>query len=152
MKGAVYVISKCMDNTFVQHLGMMSEVELLFGNQRLHQWREAMREYMEQLIEELLKVIMTIVTMDTDANKEKEEALGMLEWCVVKVKVLNYMFNLTDPEKAISIMPFVSKSVYSHMVRHLDVIKASLKEVHSLTHCQTYITRGPTLSHIPDTC
>lgn len=34
VKGVMYVIRKCMDNVLVQHLRMMLEVEVLFGNQR----------------------------------------------------------------------------------------------------------------------
>ena len=67
-----------------------------------------MREYMEQVIKELLKVITPITTMDMDMDEEWE-VLEMLEW-------LNCMFNLMDLEKAVGVMLFDLRSVYSHIM------------------------------------
>ena len=122
VKGVVYVICECMDNAFLQHLGAMSEVEMLFGNQRSHWWREVMREYMEQVIKELLKVITTITTMDMDMDEEEWEVLEMLKWLIC-------MFNLMDLEKAVGVMLFDLRSVYSHMVHCLDMIDVSLNSL-----------------------
>lgn len=102
---------------------------------------------MEQVIKELPKVIMMIITIDMDVDVEEWEVLETLEWCVAKAKVLNCMSNLMDLEKAIGIMPSILRSVYSHMVHHLDVIDVSLKEVRSLSHYRMHSARDPMLGN-----
>ena len=130
-KGAVYAVRECMDSAFVQHLGAHSEVKLLFANQLSNRWRAAMKEYMRDVIENLPKVVATITAgSDDDAGDGKErEMLRTLRWCVAKVKVLNFMFGWRKPEKSYGMLPFMSRSVYSHAVVQLEVIDGSLKEV-----------------------
>ena len=128
-RGAVYTIRECMDVAFVQHLGPNTDVDVVFGNQRSHRWKEAMEDYLEEVIDQLPNVIMAIDTTDAPEEGEERDALDSLQWSVAKVKVLLEMLRMSTPEKSLGLMPFVSRSVYSHMVRHLDVIPDALTEV-----------------------
>ena len=134
-KGAVYAIRECMDGAFVQHLGPQSNVGVLFANQASNRWKAAMKEYLKDLIDELPKVVSTITTsMDEPADKEERASLRTLRWCVAKVKVLSAIFSMRKREHSYPILPFMSRSVYTHIVTHLEVIDASLKEVSSRSY------------------
>lgn len=132
---AVYAIRECMDQVFVQHLGPQSDVNVLFANQMSTRWRAAMKLYMEDVIERLPKVVATITSgMDDAAEGEEQEMVRTLRWCVAKVKVLNFMFGERTPGLSYGMLPFMSRSVYSHVVARLEVIDASLKEVCLFSH------------------
>lgn len=155
-KGAVYAIRECMDNAFLQHLGPQSDVAVLFANQSSNRWKEAVKDYLNDLIGGLPKVISTITTsMDEAADDDERASLRTLRWCVAKVKVLNAMFLMRKREASYGILPFMSRSVYSHIVAHLEVIDGSLKEVSSFHFSPSlpWVERGlrPPVSRISGT-
>ncbi|KAF8431107.1 hypothetical protein L210DRAFT_3508067 [Boletus edulis BED1] len=127
-RGAGYAIRECMDCAFVQHLGAQSPVENLFANQRSHRWQRAVLDYYDQLIQDLPKVIESILQMDAPIDAVEREALESLKWCVAKIKILRCVIENSDVEKSKIALPFMTRSVYSHMVKKLEVIDNALKE------------------------
>ncbi|KAF8122099.1 hypothetical protein EV363DRAFT_1301405 [Boletus edulis] len=127
-RGAGYAIRECMDCAFIQHLGPQSPVENLFANQRSHRWQRAVLDYYDQLIQDLPKVIESILQMDAPIDAVEREALESLKWCVAKIKILRCVIENSDVEKSKIALPFMMRSVYSHMVKKLEVIDNALKE------------------------
>ena len=130
-RGAGYAIRECMDAAFVQHLGLTTPVENLFGNQTSHRWQRALLDYYQQLIEDLPKVIESIPQTEEPFDDEERESLASLKWCVAKIKVLRCVIEISDVEKSKAAVPFLSRSVYSHMAKKLELIEDALKEVRS---------------------
>lgn len=138
-KGVRCGIRKYMDDAFVQHLGSRSKVDDLFADQRSQGWKVAMDAYWKNLIEGLPKVIGIIATMDKSINEDEKDAFNPLTWCVAKMKVLRFLAMNEKAEKSsLLLVPFMSRSVYTHMVRKLELIDEALKEVslyHHVVHC-----------------
>ena len=88
-----------------------------------------MEDYLEEVINQLPNVIMAIDMTDAPEEGKERDALDSLQWSIAKVKVLLEMLQMSTPEKSLGLMLFVSHSVYSHMVRHLNVILDALTEV-----------------------
>ena len=84
---------------------------------------------MEEVIKQVLNMIMAINMTDAPEEGEERDALDSLQWSVVKVKVLLKMLRMLTLEKSLGLMPFMSHSVYSHMVHHLNMILDVLTEV-----------------------
>ncbi|KAF8432328.1 hypothetical protein L210DRAFT_3763940 [Boletus edulis BED1] len=127
-RGAGYAVRECMDNAFVQHLGASSPVGNLFGNQKSHRWKRAVQDYYDQVIADLPNVIESIPQTDAPIDEDEREALASLKWCVAKMKILKCVIENSNLEKSMSAVPFMTRSVYSHMEKMLDVIDHSLKE------------------------
>lgn len=127
--GASYAIRQCMDAAFIHHMGPDTEVEDIFANQRQHRWKDAVCSYFQQIIDDLPKVVTTMRTTDSPRNDEEQGALDTLQWCIAKVKVLRYLLSRTSAEKSLGLIPFMSRSVYVHMARKLDMIEEAVIEV-----------------------
>ncbi|KAF8124615.1 hypothetical protein EV363DRAFT_1132290, partial [Boletus edulis] len=127
-RGAVYAIRQCMDEAFVQHLGPLSEVGMLFGNQRSERWKDAVEDYYAELIEELPNVISSITRTNNAVDEEDQAGLRSLEWCVAKIKVLRQMLSWTKADESFGVVPFMSREVFGHMAKRLEVIDAPLLE------------------------
>lgn len=129
--GASYAIRECMDAAFIQHLGPGTEVEDIFSNQRQNRWKDAVCTYMQQIIDDLPGVVTTMKTTGASMarNEEEQGALDCLQWCVAKVKVLRFLLSRTVAEKTLGVLPFMSRSVYVHMARRLDLIEEAVMEV-----------------------
>ena len=140
-KGAVYAIRESMDNAFVQHLGASSKAGAVFANQTSFRWTHAMSDYFKDLIKELPNVVATIGTIDVSTSAEQQVALESLKWCIAKIKVLLWVSGNPKKGGTASTLPFMSRSVYTHMVNRLKVIDGSLKEVSHADsdHCMTRI-------------
>lgn len=128
-RGAGYAVRQCMDAAFAQHLGAQSRVEYMFANQRSNRWKHELVAYFDQVIAELPTVIASIPRTNEPVDKDEREELESLQWCVAKVKVLKYIIAVSKTEKTLCAVPFMTRSVYSHMVKLLDMIEESLKEV-----------------------
>ena len=128
-RGGMYAIRECMDDAFMQHLGPSSKVGALFANQRSFRWTHAMTEYLQDVIEELPKVVATIESADVSPGVEDQEAIASLKWCVAKIKVLGSVSGMSVDGVHMAMVPFMSRSVYTHMANRLEVIGGSLKEV-----------------------
>ncbi|KAG6371987.1 hypothetical protein JVT61DRAFT_9005 [Boletus reticuloceps] len=124
-RGARYEIRQCMDDAFEQHLGSLTEVSVLFANQRSHRWQDALQNYLTEVIEELPKVIKTT---ELPVHEDDRAAIESLRWCVAKVKILRHMLARPASQIANGLVPFMSRSVYTHMVTHLERIDQPLKE------------------------
>lgn len=147
-RAAGFAIRECMDNAFVLNLGSLSRVENLFANQGSHRWRAAMDSYFKQIVKDLPKVLATIVSatamtdMDEPMGAEEKGVGEALRLCMGKIKVLHAV--VTHPSlqsSTFGMVPFMSQSVYSHMVKNLDAIDGALKEVS--TFCDTRPCRFP---------
>lgn len=128
-KEAGYAVRACMDAAFMHHLGSGTNVEYLFANQQSNRWKLELESYFDQVIAELPTVIETILETDEPVDDEERESLESLQWCVAKVKVLKCIIGMSDTKNTLCAIPFMTRSVYSHMARLLDMIDDSLKEV-----------------------
>ncbi|KAG6369867.1 hypothetical protein JVT61DRAFT_13428 [Boletus reticuloceps] len=126
--GAMFSIRECMDDAFLRHMGPTSEAYLLFGDHRSHRWRKAVSNYMDEVIEKLPNVIAVIGSMDAPIDEEERQAFASMQWCVAKVKVVHWFQSRCEPEVALCMMPFMSRSVYDHMVSRLEAISKGIQE------------------------
>ncbi|KAG6370179.1 hypothetical protein JVT61DRAFT_12326 [Boletus reticuloceps] len=137
--GAMYVIRECMDEAFLRHMGPASPAHLLFGDHRSHRWRKAVLNYMDEVIAKLPSVIVVIGSMDAPIDEQERQAFASMEWCVAKVKILRWFQGRSDPEASLCMMPFMSRSVYNHMVGRLEVVSKAIAEVRLV--CSCYLSR-----------
>ncbi|KAF8123156.1 hypothetical protein EV363DRAFT_1102171, partial [Boletus edulis] len=128
-KGAVYAIRECMDAAFEEHLGPRSDAELVFANHNSHRWKNGMMDYLNELITQIPKLIETITSgiMESD-NDEDLHVAQCLRFCVAKIKILLWLVDTDMGERALLINPFMSRTVYDHMVKRMEVITEALLE------------------------
>lgn len=132
--GAGVTIRECFDNAFYEHLGPMSEVRDMFADRSSHRWLAALDDYYDAIIDELPKVVETITEMngtsaeDEDEDEEAKRTAIALRTCVSKVKVIRALLVVITPG-IVPFVPFMSRSVYSHLVVKTELIKGALQEV-----------------------
>lgn len=127
--GAGFAVRQCFDRAFNPNLGSISEADIVFANHTSPRWKDGIRTYWEDVIADLPGVIdiMKENTTVLDANDQAD--LDTLKYSVAKVKILcSYLFQ-DDPMVSMDLLPFMSRSVYVHMVQKLDLIQDSLREV-----------------------
>lgn len=77
--------------------------------------------------------ITVCIALHKKAEREKLHGFHMwfyfCQW-IAKMKVMKTVFSYSYPNKSLDIMSFMSRSIYIHMVCHIDVMQISLKEVH----------------------
>lgn len=128
--GASREIRQYMDEVFLHHLGLGSKVDNLFCNQRSSLWKMAMDSYWMHLIEGLPKLIGSITSMDTSRSGEHQcDSIQSYKSCVAKIKVLQFLAMHAAGGEPLAAVPFLSRSVYTHMVKKLKSIDDALKEV-----------------------
>ncbi|KAG6369061.1 hypothetical protein JVT61DRAFT_1888 [Boletus reticuloceps] len=131
-RGAGFEIRRCMDDVFLQNLGPGTEVEVMFANQTSYRWHSGVFKYMDDLVDALPNVIETILTTGSGESEGGDDSerddIASLKWCVAKIKVLRCIVWQTNAEESKSVVPFMSRSAYSHMVKQLERIDKSLLE------------------------
>ena len=55
--------------------------------------------------------------------------MKLLRWCIVKIKVLRCVVGMAGKGVHMAMVPLMSRSVYTHMAKCLEVINNSPKEV-----------------------
>lgn len=132
--GASVSIRDCIDDAFMQHLGPTTDVRDIFADDASNRWRIALGNYYAEIIEELPKVVGTMTEMNaqtTTAEEPDEEEQRMeiaLRTCVTKVKMVYAVISYSVPCR-IRLLPFMTRSVYSHMVSKTELIPNALTEV-----------------------
>ncbi|KAG6370254.1 hypothetical protein JVT61DRAFT_12198 [Boletus reticuloceps] len=124
----LHVIRGLMDNAFLRHLGKGTHVEYLFCNKDSSRWTAALDDYMGVVIKEIPKVIQELETTGiTVMERLTDDEREALKYCVAKMKVMRFMRK--EPTSELPQIPFMTRSVFTHMVYLLEPINEALLEV-----------------------
>ena len=123
-------IPNCMDNTFIQHLGLESDVVDQLGNQTS---QAVINNYTEVVIVGLNQLIPMLMPKTTDNTVMP----GPLDWCIAKIKIFHVLHSmgLLD-HTSFLLVPFMSRSVYMHMVKQLKWVLGVLMKVSMLSQVE----------------
>lgn len=129
--GAGFAIRQSFDRAFVHNLGSTSDADIVFANHTSQRWKEGMATYWEDVIDDLPAVAKIMRESNAALDADEQSDIDTLQYSVAKIKVMrSYLFQ-NDPMISMNLLPFMSRSVYVHMVQKLELIEDSLREVSS---------------------
>lgn len=126
----LYTIRERMDKAFMRHLGKGTSVEHYFCNKHSSRWMGALDDYMVTVIKEIPAVMRELEDTGVVTHRLTEDERKALKCCVAKMKVLRFIRK--DGYLNLPHIPFMTRSVFSHMVSLLDPVNDALLEVSCL--------------------